>query len=760
MEWLVRLLAPDAATGAYNDWQLVSTTTLPGWAQLALTVAIIAAVLVSMVGVWRLPWRKRVPVIILRALLGFWVLVLLHRPAVELRAVSRVRTRVAMMVDASKSMSLATPAGTRSEAVQKHMQANRSAYESLANRAVVETMTFGLRTQPADPLPQPLPATEPGTDLLRALNEVSWQSSGRELGAVVLYSDGTDTQGLTVDAARRKAAQLKAPIYAIGFADKDSAPDLAIQKIVADDFAFVHNTVTLQVLLEQRGLKLSEVDVTLKQDGRVLQSKPVPLVDGQGQVTFEFKPRRIGKQVYQVSVPVQAGEVVDSNNTRSLVLKVIRDRIRVLQVAGRPSWDERFLRELLKRNPNVDLISFFILRSTTDLQKAPQEELALIPFPVNELFTSPEIDSFDVVIYQNFSYLPYKMRRYLRYVRDYVNNGGSFLMVGGNLGFEDGHYASTELSEVLPLQLGGSLPWDDGAYRPRLTPQGRQHPITRIGPPGEPPDAVYRTLPQLAGFNSSIGLMPNAQALLRHPSLPGNPPVVAIREVARGRTMAVATDSLWKWRFTAVGDGGAGREFDRFWNNALRWLIRDPELARVRLSAERSVVLLGEPVGVEVRVLGPDYQGLGGADVDARLVRLDDDGRTPVGSETMGTGPDGRAVIVFENVPAGTYAVEAKASKDGERVGRATEPVIVEAAEVEFQAPFPRPEIMRAFAEGSGGRFIDMDEALPELDIKDARRVEVDRTRRITIWDTWPAFLTLLVLAGLEWWLRRRSGLL
>ena len=43
------------------------------------------------------------------------------------------------------------------------------------------------------------------------------------------------------------------------------------------------------------------------------------------------------------------------------VLKVIRDKVRALQVVGRPSWDERLLRRLLKRNPNVDLISFFIL---------------------------------------------------------------------------------------------------------------------------------------------------------------------------------------------------------------------------------------------------------------------------------------------------------------------------------------------------------------------------------------------------------------
>lgn len=758
LDFIVRWFAPDAGAGAFNDWRLVATTTLPDWALGAAGVALLLALGLSTIGLRRVPAVRRYTLLVLRVLAALWVLVLLLKPAIELRAVSRVRTRVALLTDASRSMSLATRGGTRAEVVAEHIAKNRDRLAALSDVAVIEPMTFGERTHPMERLPDPLPSDEPRTDITRALNEVAWQSAGRELGAVILYSDGADTEGLTPEAARRKAAKLGAPIYAVGFSRESSAPDLAIRRVIADDFAFVHNTVTLEVEVEQRGLALTSVPVTLRQDGTILQSKEVTLKDGHGRVSFEFKPRSIGKQVYQVSVPVQAGEVVDSNNTKSVVLKVIRDRIRVLQVAGRPSWDERFLRELLKRNPNVDLISFFILRSTTDMQKAPQEELALIPFPVNDLFTT-ELGSFDVVIYQNFSYRPYRMEQYLKNVRDYVMKGGSFLMIGGDTAFEDGWYARTPIEEILPLRLGGSLPWDTGGFAPRLTKEGKRHPITRIGDPGEPPDAAYRRLPPLEGFNGSVGLAPGAQALLEHPSLPGNPPVVAIREVGQGRSMAVATDSLWFWRFLAVGEGGAGREFDRFWGNALRWLIRDPELARVRVKADRSVVLLGEPVGAEVQVLGHDYRGQAGAKVIAELVEAD--GKKKSGRlEEVTTGPEGSGVLSFGEVPPGTYVLRVEATKDGEQIGKAEEPIIVEAADVELQAPFPRPDIMRALAEGSGGAYIDVSEPLPEIEVKDARRVEVDRTRRIPLWDTLGAFSVLLVLAGLEWWLRRRAGLL
>ncbi len=758
LELLVKLLAPDAGAGAYNDWRLVATTTLPSWALGAIGVLLLGAVVLSGLGLVRIARHRRLVLLVLRGALALWVFALLLQPAVELRAISRVRTRIALLVDGSRSMSLATRRGTRAEAVAQHLEANQGALAALGERAVIEPMTFGERTHPMERLPEPLPTDEGRTDLVRALSEVSWQSAGRELGAVLLYSDGADTEGLTPEAARKKAAKLGAPIHVVGFAEDDVAPDLAIRRVIADDFAFVHNTVRLEVELEQRGLSARKVNVTLRQDGTVLQTKEAELADGQGRVSFEFKPRQIGKQVYQVTVPVQAGEVVESNNARSVVLKVIRDRIRVLQVAGRPSWDERFLRELLKRNPNVDLISFFILRSTTDQQKAPQEELALIPFPVNELFTS-ELGSFDVVIYQNFSYRPYRMEQYLPNVRDYVMQGGSFLMIGGSDAFEDGWYVGTPIQEILPVALGGALPWDVGAFTPRLTKEGRRHPITRIGEPGEPPEAVYGRLPPLEGFNASVGLMPGAQALLEHPSLPGNPPLVATREVGQGRTLSVATDSLWFWRFLAVSDGGSGREFDRFWSNSLRWLVRDPELARVRLKADRSVVLLGDPVGAEVTVLGPDYRGLAGATVRAELLQVE--GKKRVGEpRTATTGAEGSAALSFGKVAPGTYLIRVEAEREGERIGRAEEPVIVEASDIELQTPFLRSDILRALAEGSGGRYLEIGDALPELEIKDARRVEVDRSRRIPVWNGFAALGVLVLLAGAEWWLRRRAGLL
>src|SRR5690606_21572030 len=100
-----------------------------------------------------------------------------------------------------------------------------------------------------------------------------------------------------------------------------------------------------------------DVPVTLRREGQVIAQQVVRIEEGRREqpVRFRFTPDQIGEFVFTVAAPVYEGEAVRSNNARSFVLKVIRDRVRTLLVVGKPSWDERFLRMLLKTDPNVDL---------------------------------------------------------------------------------------------------------------------------------------------------------------------------------------------------------------------------------------------------------------------------------------------------------------------------------------------------------------------------------------------------------------------
>ena len=312
--------------------------------------------------------------------------------------------------------------------------------------------------------------------------------------------------------------------------------------------------------------------------------------------------------MFRISTPVLAGEALTSNNEQSFTLKVIRDRVRVLHLSGRPSWDERFLRAMLRRDPNVDLVSFFILRTETDEQPWNRNDLSLIPFPTYEIFEE-QLRSFDLVIFQNFNYAPYGVEPFLPNVRDYVEGGGALAMVGGDLSFASGGYGATALRDVLPVELPPTPPHADGRERRRS--DDRHVPAAADGRGAHAPGDVAGARP--ARERAALGeaaaarghqpvprARPGATTLLAHPTLKsadGKPaPVLVAGDAGKGRTLALLTDSAWHWGFLAAGEGDDGRAFQRFWENAIRWLVRDPALTLLRLELDRLEYRRNQPI--------------------------------------------------------------------------------------------------------------------------------------------------------------------
>src|SRR6185436_14724093 len=248
----------------------------------------------------------------------------------------------------------------------------------------------------------------PGGDATRmgeAVGDLRGRYAGRDLGAVVVISDGVDTgrigEGPLDATTRGDLAALGAPVHTVGIGEK-SLRDLSVAAVLADDFAFVRTPVTIEAIIRQTGLPDRQIDVTLTRDGRGVANRSVVLrgAHGEDRVSFDWLPDHPGTFVFRISTPVLGGEALSSNNEQTFTVKVIRDRVRVLHLCGRPSWDQRFLRAMLRRDPNVDLVSFFILRTETDEQPWNHNELSLIPFPTYEIFEE-QLRSFDLVIFQN-----------------------------------------------------------------------------------------------------------------------------------------------------------------------------------------------------------------------------------------------------------------------------------------------------------------------------------------------------------------------
>ncbi len=157
-------------------------------------------------------------------------------------------------------------------------------------------------------------------------------------------------------------------------------------------------------------------------------------------------------------------------------------------LAGRPSAEYAFLREFLKADPNRELVSFVILRNPENPSPAPDRELSLIPFPVDEIF-GRALPQFDLFILENFSAARFRLPpQYLDALKRFVAGGGALLVMGGENAFSGGGYRGSPLEELLPVALSGREPdFVPGLFGPKAA--SFEHPLLRLE---ETPEAAKR----------------------------------------------------------------------------------------------------------------------------------------------------------------------------------------------------------------------------------------------------------------------------
>jgi uncharacterized membrane protein len=413
-------------------------------------------------------------------------------------------------------------------------------------------------------------------------------------------------------------------------------------------------------------------------------------------------------------------------------------------------------------------VSFFILRTETDEQPWNHDDLSLIPFPTFEIFEE-QLRSFDLVIFQNFNYAPYGVEPYLSNLRDYVEEGGALAMIGGDLSFASGGYGLTPLRDILPVEVPPVAPTLEGendpalttdTFKPRLTAEGHTHPITSLVLNPRENELGWSRLPPLEGINRVPRVRPGAATLLVHPTLKGTDgkpaPVLAAGDAGKGRALALLTDSAWHWGFLAAGEGDDGRAFQRFWENAIRWLVRDPALTLLRIELARQEYRRDQPITARVRAMHPDYTPAPGVEV---TLDINPAGQPPGGKPLrtlhLTTDADGDADVDAGLLAPGAYRMTGRAMLNGRAVTQ-DETFVVRAAGPELDDVAARDRVLRELAQVSGGEHSS--EKLPKLAVRPSREIHVGRQETVELWSRPPLLLLGLALLLIEWTLRRRAG--
>lgn len=437
-----------------------------------------------------------------------------------------------------------------------------------------------------------------GTHLFQALSRALAEIPRQRFAGAVLITDG---QVHDVPAVPAKTTSAGARTTAEGAAESAKAPPLfggpvhalltgrrgeIDRRIVvekAPSYGIVGRNVTVAYRIEDRApqsetRRSMPVRVTLRRiDGT--ESTAVVPVGRSGR--FEFQLDHAGPNVLELEVEPAQGELSTTNNRALVSINGVRDRLRVLLVSGQPHAGERTWRNLLKSDPSVDLVHFTILRPPEKDDFTPLRELALIAFPVQELFEA-KLKEFDLIVFDRYVVRDVLPNAYLRNIGNYVREGGALLFAVGPEFAGVRSLYQTPLGEVMPGTPTGKVM--EQGFHPMSTELGRRHPVT-AALPGDiilekgQTAATSAIKPAWGRWFRQVEANPRAGVVVMEGA--GDRPLLLLDRVGKGRVAQVMSDHIWLW---ARGFEGGGPQAELL-RRLAHWLMKEPDLEEEKLSA-------------------------------------------------------------------------------------------------------------------------------------------------------------------------------
>ncbi len=716
----------------------------------------------------RLGAQRSALLVLLRALVYGLLIFFLFSPGLLEKRVTKLRRTLTVLIDTSQSMGFSQSVGpdqdgkhdkSRLEAVkEKLLEGKEPLIERLARDYDLRLFQFGTGLEPiGSGSISLLKAVGKGTRLLEALQE-----AGRTASAgIILFSDGIANGEIkSVD----ESPSFAAPVFAIGVGETKGYTDLRIADLRFPEFSFRGRELKFDFTIQAYGLAGKTVPLYFNRGKNLVSSRLITIDRDpfEQRVTLTYTPKEIGAHSFTLSVPPQPGELITQNNQKEFKIDVQRDKLRVLTLSGSPSWNYRFLRMALKQDPFIDLVSFVFLRTPTDSVDVPDNQLSLIPFPIDEIFLE-ELKNFDVLFFDDFSNRSYFNMLYLEKVRGFVREGGGFAMLGGTRSFDSGGYGESPLREVLPVELNGKGNYQSETRLSAMpTVTGKAHPIIRLLPDPRANEEAWKKMPPLTSLNQVLRAKGETLLLAAPDGAAGGSPLLTVGRFGKGRTLALMSDDFWRWNFVAVGEKESPQNHLKLVRQAVRWLAQEPSFEQVQIQPLGGSRSPGEKINFKIHVLKDDFTPAANAALKLRVAGPEGE-QFPL--EASAEAEEGEYSAEYTPVREGSYRLEAEASLSGQMLGRDTKGFMVAFPYAEAEDGRPGPDFLKQIAEKSHGNFISISEwnqnSLERISakIESLNPSEIVERRQVRLWSTLWTFTPILLLLGTEWWIRRKWGL-
>lgn len=544
------------------------------------------------------------------------------------------------------------------------------------------------------------------TDIAAALQDIADRYAGRNLGAVVLATDGIFNQGADPTIA---ASSLAVPVYTVALGDTTHYPDANITHLRYNHVAYLGNKFPLEVTIQAHRLKGQRGTLSVAQGGKKLYSQEITYSDNTFSTTqtITLDADQAGLQSYTITL---SGATTTS---RTIAIEVIDGHQKIALVASAPHPDIAALKQVIEKNPNYEME---VLESSNLNSRQLKEYSLLIlhNLPNSRIQIPPEL----------------------------IQQVPTLFIVGTqtDLNRFNALHSGLEIvtrvrkSDEVTASLNGSFALfhfdDEIAHRLEQMP-----PLTS-------PFGTYRPGGNLQTlFFAKIG------------TLASDRPLVAFCQQDGIRRGFIVGEGLWRWRLHDYLLTGSHSDFDQLIDKTIVYTSLQTNKDHLHVTT-RHIYRTGENILVEAQLYDDNFEPVNTPDVDLEL-RSD---TLPAPQRYLFNRSAAGYTLPLAQLPPGRYSYTANTTLAGKKY-TTTGYFIVEDINLEQSNHVANHALLNTLAKTTGAQMLypDQLDQLPQLlaSRDDLKTTVYSHTRYTELLNLPLIFILIVLLLAAEWGIRK-----
>ena len=285
---------------------------------------------------------------VLRTLIGGLVMLLLFNPYIRQKVAVLEQPTVVLAHDNSASVVLSKDSTFyRTEYVQRFDDFKKA----LDRDFQVDAYIFGQSPREFDKLD----FDDQLTDISSQLQQIERSYYKRNVGAVLLFSDGIYNRGFEPSLV---SSSFPFPIHTVVLGDTLSYPDVFVKDVRYNKKVALGSTYPLRIVVGANDCSGQRVELTVKEDGRVTARQSLDISANRYSKEVDFMLEADAKGVRQIDVEVRGlkEEPQTLNNTKRVFVEIRDQKFKILCIADAPHPDLGAFKSVLNDDCEMDFV--------------------------------------------------------------------------------------------------------------------------------------------------------------------------------------------------------------------------------------------------------------------------------------------------------------------------------------------------------------------------------------------------------------------